>query len=225
MTSFQKVWITSELATVFPEVGVFQTSIRLKRSMKVDEAIIREEWKRLHEEWRGKSETELLGEPNIQAFRKLYAQLGIDPDRSPPSIQNIIRRFLLTEGPSRYPTIHPAVDAVNLAGVKWLIPLGVFDLSKIKGEIRLDFTKGGESFLPLGRKTSICLPDGVAVLRDDEKILSQFCYRDSEHQKVTESSVEFMILGCKAGGIQAEEVHQALSEALAYIRFIDERRD
>jgi DNA/RNA-binding domain of Phe-tRNA-synthetase-like protein len=92
----------------------------------------------------------------------------------------LIERYLIPEDSLQWPRIHPIVDATNVAAVETVVPLGVFDAGALDGSLQLGLTEGGESFRPLGADEPITLPSDVLVFRDDEDVLSQFAYRDSE---------------------------------------------
>lgn len=171
------------------------------------------DWQELHKTWKGSNKESVRAHPAIAAYCKLYEQIGLKPKETPPSILNIIQRFLLTESLERTPRINTIVDSVNVAAVDRMIPLGVFDASCVEGELVIDIALGGESYIPLGSSTSMEIKSGVVVLRDNEKILSQFCYRDSEAQKVTSNTEQIWLLGCKVPGIHEEAVIAALYKA------------
>ena len=79
-------------------------------------------------------------------------------------------------------------------------------------------TEGGESFHPIGADEPTTLPSDVLVFRDDEDVLSQFAYRDSEKQKVTASTEEVWVLGCAVDGITQETVGSGLDRALELLQ-------
>src|SRR4051812_5085892 len=68
------------------------------------------DWTRLHAIWRGKSRKEVEQHPLVQAYRSFYLQLGLDPNRTPPSVQILVQRFFRGDVLSKIPTIHPIVD-------------------------------------------------------------------------------------------------------------------
>ncbi len=175
------------------------------------------DWERLHLVWKGKSRKDIERDPHVQAYRAFYTQLGLDPSRTPPSVQGLVQRFLRDEVLTKIPLIHPIVDAVNLAAVESMVPLGVFDASRVKGEIAIDLTKGGESFHPLGGNEVISLEPGWIVLRDDEKVLSQFCHRDAEAQKIASNTTSVWLLGCQVPGVSTYEVLDALGRAIEFL--------
>ena len=82
----------------------------------------------------------------IAGMRTLYRKLGIDPARYRPSSERLLRRIL--QGKDLY-RVNPVVDACNLASIECRIPLGLYDVAKVKGKITLRFGKPGESYRAL----------------------------------------------------------------------------
>lgn len=177
-----------------------------------------EEWNQIHSVWKGKSKAEVAAVPVMASYQEFYKKIGIDPKKYPPSVQNLIQRFFIKEELTKLPLIHPIVDAVNVAALQNLIPLGVFDAECVSGDIHLTFTQGGESFQGLGELQPETLPEGLLVLADDEKVLSRFCYRDSEVQKVKDTTRHVWLLGCQVPGVTDQTVKQALEAGLELLK-------
>lgn len=214
---WSNIAVTRQIAASLPGVAVLGGSLALRPSAAADSNLGEADWRMLHARWRGTAKAALAAVAEIASYRDFYRTLGLDPARTPPSVENIITRFLLKPDLTRFPSIHPIVDAVNVAAVETLIPLGAFDAACVCGTVTLDRTLGGELFQPLGAETRETLPSGTLVLRDDEKVLSRFCYRDSEAQKITPSTKTIMLLGCAVPGISDSSVRAALDRAMALL--------
>jgi len=154
-------------------------------------------------------------DPIVRAYRELYSKIGLDPDETPPSVQALILRFLKND---QFPNINSVVDAVNLAALESMIPLGVFDIDAVEGEIVLRFSRDGEPFLELGKASAYPLKQGRLVLADDKKILSVFYWRDSEHQKIRENTKNVAVLACQVPGISDEMIENSLRIAEDIVR-------
>jgi DNA/RNA-binding domain of Phe-tRNA-synthetase-like protein len=174
---------------------------------------LKPDWLRLHAAWRGKKRADIENDPVVRAYREFNRRLGLDPSQTPPSVQGIVQRFLIANVFTRFPTINPVVDAVNVAAVETKIPLGVFDAARVAGTILLDRSSGGEHFHPIGGSVTSLAP-GRVILRDEEKVLSQFCYRDADAQKVTSDTRQIWLLGCQVPGITRDQVTDAISRAI-----------
>ena len=211
--TFQEIAIAPELRARLDGVSVLGARLAL-RPKPGPGADLLDDWERLHAVWRGKSRKEVENHPHVQSYRLFYEQMGLDPSRTPPSVQGLVQRFLRGESLSKVPVIHPIVDAVNVAAVETMLPLGVFDAGRVRGEIVIDLSLGGERFFPIGGQEVVDLVPGLVVLRDDEKVLSQFCHRDADAQKITMVTQSVWLLGCQVPGIMAGDVEEALARAI-----------
>ncbi len=70
--------------------------------------------------------------PGVKEARNLYRAVGIDPTKNRPSSEALLRRVLKKMDLYR---IHPLVDAFNLASLSHLLPVGLYDESKVEGDL------------------------------------------------------------------------------------------
>lgn len=88
----------------------------------------------LAEEYAGKwnSPNDALSE--LKPARRMYRNLGVDPTRYRPSSEALLRRAIKR---NPMPQINAAVDAANFISLRFLLPLGLYDLDKVEGQIVL----------------------------------------------------------------------------------------
>jgi len=108
----------------------------------------------------GKAPSEIQG---LQPARDLYHAFGVDPTRTRPSSEALLRRALQGRP---LPRILNAVDLCNLCSLRFLLPIGLYDTGKIRGPVLLRTGGAGESY-PGIRKEAVNL-DGRLVLSDEE---------------------------------------------------------
>ena len=78
-----------------------------------------------------KSVTEFEG---IKEWRVLWKKLGADPNRYRPSVEALYRRI----AKQNYITpMHSAVDLNNFFSMRYEIPMGIYDLEKIQGDVTI----------------------------------------------------------------------------------------
>ena len=77
-------------------------------------------------------QTELNSFPAVSEWRAIFKKFGTDPARYRPSSESLLRR--LKKG-STIPLVHSAVDINNLLSLQYKIPLGIYDLDQIDGDI------------------------------------------------------------------------------------------
>ena len=82
----------------------------------------------LHVAHAGRNLAEIAG---VQDARRLYRTIGIDPTRTRPSSEALLRRSIKGKGVYR---VHPLVDILNYVSLKQLMPLGLYDVSRIQGD-------------------------------------------------------------------------------------------
>lgn len=133
---------------------------------------------------------DLKNHPVIRAYRDFYWRvIGIDPTKQRPAQEALLRRVLRGED---LPRINPAVDVGNAASIKWLVPVGLYDVDKIGGDILELRWSNGEEFHPIGGKP-IRLQRQI-ILAAGDKVLHVYPYRDSELTKVDENTKNILIV-------------------------------
>ncbi len=151
---------------------------------------------------------ELKNLKEIRAYRDFYWRIGIDPTKTRPSAEALLRRVVRGQ---RLPKINNVVDVGNLVSLLTLIPIGIYDLDKIKGELRLRRARKGERFRPIGGK-EITLKGGEPVLADEEKILHLFPHRDSVDTMVRSDTRNVLIVAAGVPGIEEERLKEAANK-------------
>jgi DNA/RNA-binding domain of Phe-tRNA-synthetase-like protein len=101
--------------------------------------------------------------PGTQDARTLYKALGIDPTKTRPSNEALLRRAL--KGETLY-RINTLVDALNLTSLREQLPFGLYDLDRVRPPVRLRVGAPGEAYEGI-RKGPVHV-DGRPVLVDAE---------------------------------------------------------
>lgn len=72
--------------------------------------------------------------PGIAEWRKLWKQLGADPNRYRHAAESLMRRI----AKQNYLTpVHSAVDLNNFFSLQYEIPIGIYDVEKLEGNISI----------------------------------------------------------------------------------------
>src|SRR5689334_14595240 len=82
--------------------------------------------------------------PEIQAWRRAFAAMGLKPTQYRCAAESLLRRFR-KEG--TLPRLHPLVDLCNAASLAFAIPVAVLDLAKISGDLEVRYAAGDEKYL------------------------------------------------------------------------------
>ena len=99
--------------------------------------------------------------PGVEDARALYKAVGLDPTKTRPSNEALLRRVL--KGESLY-TVNTLVDALNLSSVREQMPFGLYDLARVEPPVELRLGRPGESYEGI-RKAAVNV-DGRPVLSD-----------------------------------------------------------
>lgn len=81
--------------------------------------------------------------PALTEARNLYKSFGMDPSRHRPSSEALLRRVL--KGKDLY-RISNLVDTCNLASLQFALPIGMYDLSLIEGDVTIRTGREGEQY-------------------------------------------------------------------------------
>jgi DNA/RNA-binding domain of Phe-tRNA-synthetase-like protein len=112
----------------------------------------------LRDSFAGRAPAEIA---ELAPARELYRAFGIDPTKTRPSSEKLLRR-VLQDRP--LPRISNAVDLGNLLALRFLLPIGLFDAAKIDGPVRLRPGLPGEAYVGIASQ-EVHL-DGRPVLSD-----------------------------------------------------------
>ncbi len=86
--------------------------------------------------------------PQILATRAAYKALGKDPARYRGSAEALLRRVIAGKG---LPQINAVVDIINLVSVESRLPIGLYDLAHVQGEIVFRAGRAGETYKGIGK--------------------------------------------------------------------------
>ena len=90
----------------------------------------------------------VLEAPQILATRAAYKVLGKDPARYRGSAEALLRRVIAGKG---LPRINAVVDIINLVSVESRLPIGLYDLTHVQGEIVFRTGRAGETYKGIGK--------------------------------------------------------------------------
>ena len=90
----------------------------------------------------------VLESAQILATRAAYKALGKDPSRYRGSAEALVRRLIAGKG---LPQINAVVDIINLVSVASRLPIGLYDLAHVSGDITFRAGCAGESYKGIGK--------------------------------------------------------------------------
>ena len=131
--------------------------------------------------------------PGVAETRAMFHRLGVDPTKTRPASEALLRRVLQGKG---LPQIHPAVDVCNLASFEHQLPIGLYDRAHVKGPIFARLGRPGEGYEGI-RKGFVNLT-GRPMLADDDGAFGAPT-SDSARTQVTEETKTLLgVIYCPA---------------------------
>lgn len=96
------------------------------------------------------------------AVRAMYKRVGLDPTKTRPSSEALLRRVL--KG-GTLPRINTMVDVVNWCSVEFQLPYGLYDASRIDGSVTMRLGRDGEEYAGI-RKDAVHVAGRITVADD-----------------------------------------------------------
>jgi DNA/RNA-binding domain of Phe-tRNA-synthetase-like protein len=96
------------------------------------------------------------------AVRTMYKQVGLDPTKTRPSSEALLRRVKRGD---ELPRINSLVDVINWCSVESQLPFGLYDLDAVRGPVTLRLGQDGEVYAGI-RKDEVHV-GGRMALADD----------------------------------------------------------
>ena len=90
----------------------------------------------------------VLEAPAVLATRAAYKALGKDPARYRGSAEALLRRVIAGKG---LPRINNVVDVINLVSFESRLPVGLYDLANVQGDIVFRAGRAGETYKGIGK--------------------------------------------------------------------------
>src|SRR5689334_11511481 len=96
--------------------------------------------------------------PEIQAWRRAFAAMGLKPTQYRCAAESLLRRFR-KEG--SLPRLHPLVDLCNAVSLAFAVPVAVLDAAQIAWPLEVRYAAGAEDYLTFGGETEHPAPGEV----------------------------------------------------------------
>lgn len=154
-------------------------------------------------------------EPLFRAYRDFFWSVGVDPTKTRPASEALVRRVLAGKP---LPTINCAVDAYNLASIRSGIPLAAFDADRLNGDLTMRFAVDGEEFPGIGMKNPVILKSNQVILADAEDIVAIYPYRDSDATKITLHTETIHLVACGVPKVEPGQVREAYDLAKRFLK-------
>lgn len=120
--------------------------------------------------------------PEIAAWRRAYAQMGLKPTKYRSAAEALLRRFR-REG--ELPRLHPVIDLCNAISLAFALPVAVFDLEHVDECLEVRHARGTETYLAWSGETET-IPEGEVIFADaaDHAHARRWTFRQSRRSTV-----------------------------------------
>jgi len=153
--------------------------------------------------------------PIIKAYRDIMWELGMNPTKVFPLNELLIRRILRK---GVLTPVNSVVDSCNIACIKTLIPLSVFDAQLINYPLIFRRAVAGEEFRYASTKMKVLSGKEVVLADSTGNILHLYPCKDSTIAQVSEGTSEILVVGYGAPGVPNTLLTKAIKLAQALIK-------
>lgn len=152
--------------------------------------------------------------PELRSYRDFFWKIGIDPTKTRPASEALIRRVIQGKP---LPKINTLVDSYNLASMESRVPLAAFDSFQISPDLILRFSVKDEEFTGIGMKKPVLLKGNELVIESGDELIALYPHRDADKSKITLSTRNVLIVVCGVPGISSETLKNAQKVAVEYV--------
>ena len=143
----------------------------------------------------------------VKEWRVLWKKFGADPSRYRPSIDALLRRI---QKQNYLSPVNSVIDLNTFFSLEYEIPVGIYDASRLKGDIQLLRGNADTSYTALnGRENRL---NGILVLVDENGPFGS-PYVDSKRTAVTEHTTEAYQFFFLRPSIEMAEAEEMLAAA------------
>jgi len=157
--------------------------------------------------------------PRIASWRAVFERMGLNPNKYPPSIANLVKR---TRSGKDLPFVNRLVAIFNIISLKYRIPCGGDDLAGVTGDVMLMPAKGDETYEPLGNPEAVEHPNpGEIILADTGRrtvFCRGWCWKNGDPSKITRESRLVAINLDAQPPVDPQTLEAAASELAALVR-------
>jgi len=141
----------------------------------------------------------------VRAYREFFWRIGIDPTKTRPSSEALVRRALR----GSFPRVNPVVDAGNIASAYTMVPIGIYDLDYCKLPLILRLSKGDEIFRPIGGSEEKLERDIPILVDSKNTVMHIYPHRDSIETMIRDSTHRILIIAAGVDRVDRDLVKKA----------------
>lgn len=105
--------------------------------------------------------------PEIQAWRRAFAQMGLKPTQYRSAAEALLRRYKKDRS---LPPLHPLVDLCNALSLGFAIPIAVIDRDRVAWPLTVRPAEGDETYLSFGGEVETPKPGEIVFADADRQV-------------------------------------------------------
>jgi DNA/RNA-binding domain of Phe-tRNA-synthetase-like protein len=129
---------------------------------------------------------------SLAAWRKAFRRFGVNPTKYRSAVEALLRR-LTKKGD--IPSINTLVDIGNLVSIRYKLPVAIFDVGQLDGNITVQLAVGDEPFTPLGVDQTEYPERGEVIFLDSSGVVvaRRWCWRQSDESAARAQTQDVII--------------------------------
>lgn len=148
--------------------------------------------------------------PEIQAWRRAFARMGLKPTQYRCASEALLRR-LSREG--SLPRIHPLVDLCNAVSAAYAVPIAALDLAKVDGDLQVRHAAGDETYQTFSGDEEHPQPGEVSYVDASGRAHARrWTNRQSGHSAVSPDSASVLIVAEGLHATAGADVPELIAE-------------
>jgi DNA/RNA-binding domain of Phe-tRNA-synthetase-like protein len=153
--------------------------------------------------------------PEIQAWRRAFAAMGLKPTQYRCASESLLRRFR-KEG--ALPRLHPLVDLCNAVSLAFAIPVAALDAARLAWPLEVRYANGDEDYLTFGGEVEHPMP-GEVIFADQagQAHARRWTNRQSGRSAVRETTSTVLIVAEALHDEAAQDVPDLIAVLAAEI--------
>jgi DNA/RNA-binding domain of Phe-tRNA-synthetase-like protein len=148
------------------------------------------------------------------AVRTMYKRVGIDPTKTRPSNEALLRR--IRKG-GQIPRINSMVDVVNWCSVEFQLPYGLYDRARMHGAVTMRLGREGEAYAGIG-KDEVHVTGRITVADDEGPFGNPTS--DSARTMVTTATSDALVVVYAPAAVEAGRLRSVLDATASRLSLV-----
>lgn len=154
------------------------------------------------------------GKQRLDDWAQLAQNMGLTQSSDLPAPHALVRDVLRGR---TIPKINFVVDTANIVALKFMTPVGVFDLDALEPPISLRLARNGEEITPIAADAPVACVNREIVYAERSRVFSRYS-RDAEFSKVTDQTTRILCVVDGTPEMSARHVLEAAEYLVALLR-------